>query len=93
MSRSRSWKPEGAPVISPFFIIILWTTFIASLVGSLMGLAPSLTRLWVTAKILASTWSTNSSIPPVKLKHSSTAPVAERMISRSRCCSRTRSMK
>ena len=68
-------------------------TFIASLVGSLIGLALSLTRLCVTAKILCSTWSTNSSMPPVKLKHSSTAPVAERMISRSRCCSRTRSMK
>jgi hypothetical protein len=71
----------------------LWTTFIASFVGALMGFAPSLTRLCVTAKILCSIWSTNSSIPPVKLKQSSTAPVAERMISRSRCSSRILSMK
>jgi len=65
-SASRSLKPEETPVSSPFFIIIRVMTFIASRVGSRICLALSLTRLWVTSKIVCSTWSTNSSMPPEK---------------------------
>jgi len=65
-SASRSLKPEETPVSSPFFIIIFVMTLIASRVASRIWRALSLTRLWVTPKIRCSTWSTNSSIPPVK---------------------------
>ena len=93
VSRSRSWKPEGTPVISPFFIIIFVMTFIASLVGSFIGFAHSLTRSWVTRKCPARPGRRTRSSPPVKLRQSSTAPVADLIISRSRCSSRTLSMK